>query len=157
MFMSDIHFSGKPRGRTERRHLPAGICSERGSTMQATTLRLRRVAWGHRLMSATMALGFLLVLGFAQPAAAQSASAGSVNGPLTFGNNFFVTGDYVVGGAQGLNNHLVNGFGTGTITIPDANPGITGAKSVPPGAQIIAALLYWQTVEKSGVMAGQPG
>jgi hypothetical protein len=125
--------------------------------MQATTLRLRRVGWGHRLMSATMALGFLMVLGFAQTAAAQSASAGSTNGPLTFGNNFFVTGDYVVGGAQGLNNHLVNGFGTGTITIPDTNPGITGTKSVPPGAQIIAALLYWQTVEKSGVMPGQPG
>jgi hypothetical protein len=138
--------------------------------MQAGTLRLRRVGWGHRLMSATMALGFLLVLGFAQPAAAQSGAAQSANSPLTFGNNFFVTGDYVVGGAQGLNNHLVNGFGTGTITIPDTNPGIQpgststcviGGKAhtncVPAGAQIIAALLYWQTVEKVGVMPGQPG
>jgi hypothetical protein len=103
---------------------------------------------------------FFLLLGLfsmaAQPGFAQNA--GAQDPPLNFGNNFFVTGDYVVAGAQGINSHLQNGFATGTISIPDTtNPGITGANQVPPGAQIVAALLYWQTVEKVGVMPGQPG
>jgi len=59
------------------------------------------ISWGRRLMPAAIALGLalMLVLGFAQTAGAQSNSAASANGPLTFGNNFFVTGDYVVAGA----------------------------------------------------------
>src|SRR5579859_6006004 len=115
----------------------------------------RSISSRRRFLSASMAITLVLMLGFAKWAAAQSVSAPVA--PLTFGNNFFVTGDYIVGGAQGMNSHMSNGFATGTITIPDANPGITGAKSVPPGAQIIAALLYWQTVEKSTVVPGQPG
>lgn len=87
---------------------------------------------------------------------AVQSSFAQADPPLNFENNFFVTGDYVVAGAQGMTSHLVNGFATGTITIPDANPGITGTKSVPAGAQIVAALLYWQTVEKVGVVPGQP-
>src|ERR1700674_1430380 len=87
--------------------------------------------------------------------AAQSGFAQS-NPPLNFGNNFFVTGDYVVAGAR-LNEEESNGFVTGTIKIPDANPGIRGAKSVPAGAQVVAALLYWQTVEKSTTILGQNG
>jgi hypothetical protein len=103
------------------------------------------------------ALTLILVLGLARTAAAQT----NVN-PLTFGNNYFVTGDYVVGGAYNMNTNMVtigsNTYTIGTINIPDANnPGITGAKSVPTGAQIVAAFLYWQTVEKIGVMPGQPG
>ncbi len=88
--------------------------------------------------------------------ATQSCFAQSVNGPLNFGNNFFVTGDYVVAGAR-LNEEESNGFATGTIKIPDANPGIRGAKSVPAGAQVVAALLYWQTVERSTTVPGQNG
>ena len=107
-------------------------------------------------MSAAMALGLLLAFGFTQTAAAQSAAAGSINGPLAFENNFFVTGDYVVAGAYGMTTQVKNGFATGTITIPDANPGITGVKSVPAGAEVLAALLYWQTVEKLGVTPGGP-
>ncbi|MGB2897719.1 MAG: hypothetical protein WBB89_00535, partial [Candidatus Acidiferrum sp.] len=102
---------------------------------------------------------------------AQSGFAQSTNGPLNFGNNFFVTGDYVVAGAQGLNTNFANdGTTKGTINIPDANPGVqpgitstctviingqpqTKTNCVPAGAQIVAALLYWQTVEK----VGQPG
>ncbi|PYT49156.1 MAG: hypothetical protein DMG43_16235, partial [Acidobacteria bacterium] len=110
-------------------------------------------------MPAAAALGLLLLLGFAQSGFAQST-----NGPLTFGNNFFVTGDYVVAGAYGLNKQAKNGFATGTINVPDKdpitgtmNPGISGTTSVPAGADILAALLYWQTVEKIGVMPGQPG
>jgi hypothetical protein len=102
-------------------------------------------------MPATIALALLLVLGFAQSSFAQSA-----DGPLNF-ENIFVTGDYVVAGAQGLNVIMANGFAKGTIQIPDANPGITGAKSVPPGAEILDALLYFQTVEKTTTIPGQPG
>ena len=81
--------------------------------------------------------------------------------PLNFGNNFFVTGDYIVAGAYGMatNFTTINGvsYAIGRINVPDknpstgiANPGITGATSVPQGAQIVAALLYWQAVEKVG-------
>jgi hypothetical protein len=78
--------------------------------------------------------------------------------PLNFGNNYFVTGDYVVAGAYGLNMGGAGGFATGTINIPDKNNiGLTGANQVPAGAQIVKALLYWQTVEKVGVVPGQPG
>ena len=77
--------------------------------------------------------------------------------PLNFGNNFFVTGDYVVAGAQGMTTNFSNGYAIGTFTIPDANPGIHGQTSVPVGAEIMAAILYWQTVEKAGTIPGQPG
>jgi hypothetical protein len=83
--------------------------------------------------------------------------AQSSNGPLNFGNNYFVRGDYVVGGAYFMNLNVANGYATGTITIPDVNPGITGTKFVPAGAEVVVAVLYWQTVEKTGVVPGQPG
>src|SRR5216683_675166 len=125
--------------------------------MRKTISTLSTISWGRRLMPATAALGLLMVLGFAPSGFAQ-------NNPLTFGNNFFVTGDYVVAGAYGLNKQAKNGFATGTINVPDKdpitgtmNPGISGTTSVPAGADILAALLYWQTVEKIGVMPGQPG
>jgi len=80
---------------------------------------------------------------------------------LNFGNNFFVTGDYIVAGAYGVNTtfQTINGtsYTVGTINIPDGNPGITGATQVPKGAQIVTALLYWQTVEMAGAKAGGPG
>jgi hypothetical protein len=125
--------------------------------MQAIIFWRRDVAWVHRLIPATIALGLLLVIAFAQSAAAQSGAAQSADGPLNFGNNFFVTGDYVVAGAQNMTTQFSNGFAVGTISIPDTNPGIRGANTVPKGAQIVAALLYWQTVEKSSVVPGQPG
>ena len=89
--------------------------------------------------------------------ATQLGFAQSQNGPLNFGNNYFVTGDYVVGGAQGMNVFGPGGYAVGKISIPDSNPGITGTKSVPQGAQIVAALVYWQAVEWAGVVPGQPG
>jgi hypothetical protein len=86
------------------------------------------------------------------------AGFGQADPPLNFGNNYFVTGDYVVAGAYGLNNVGGSGFATGTINIPDKNNiGLTGANQVPAGAQIVKALLYWQTVEKVAVVPGQPG
>jgi hypothetical protein len=114
-------------------------------------------------MPAAIALGLVLVLvfAFAHRAAAQFSSAQSNVNPLAFGNNFFVTGDYVVGGAYNMNATIVNIAGNtytiGTIKIPDPNPYLTGTKSVPPGAQIVDALLYWQTVEKSSTVPGGPG
>lgn len=88
---------------------------------------------------------------------ARSGFAQAPNPPLNFGNNFFITGDYVVAGAQGMTTTFSGGYAVRTIKVPDANPGITGVKQVPAGAQIIDALLYWETVEKTGVAPGQPG
>src|SRR5207249_7973477 len=100
----------------------------------------------------------LLVLFFT---ATQSGFAQSPVPPLNFGNNFFVTGDYIVAGANGMTTNFTTisgvSYAVGTITVPDSNPGITGTKQVPPGAQIVAAVLYWQTAEKVGVTPGRSG
>jgi hypothetical protein len=136
--------------------------------MQTTLKTLRTFLLACRPARATIALGFLLILGFAQSDLAQSTP------PLNFANNFFVTGDYVVAGAYGMNNTFQNinafgyteGYTTGAIPVPDlANPsnssqkntGNTGATSVPTGAQIVAALLYWETVEFASTTTGQAG
>ncbi|PWU01245.1 MAG: hypothetical protein C5B51_23290 [Terriglobia bacterium] len=60
-----------------------------------------------------------------------------VNAPdsLTFKNNWFLTGDYSVGGI-GLRGLGVNGMATGNITL----------SGVPANADIIAAYLYWETL-----------
>lgn len=98
----------------------------------------------------TIALGFLLAFAFAEPVPAQNA-----NNALTLSNNYFVTGDYVVGGV-GLRGLGVNGLATGTIHIPDANS--VPATGVPAGADILAAFLYWETVEKDkSTFTGQQG
>jgi len=80
---------------------------------------------------------------------------------LKLSNNFFVTGDYVVGGVglRGLGTvdpATGRSLATGTITIPDNNqPNPSG---VPAGADIVAAYLYWETVEKSqSDLAGKSG
>src|SRR5262249_34937961 len=99
---------------------------------------------------------------------APSGLAQAPTPPLNFANNFFVTGDYVVAGAYNMTSKFEtkNGitYAVGTINVPDlknpkgvTNTGIQGATSVPPGAQIVAALLYWQTAEKVGVAPGSPG
>ncbi len=64
-------------------------------------------------------------------------SAGAIRtsaqvGPLAFFKNYFITGDYVVGGVG------LSGSGRGDISIQD----------VPPGTDIAAAFLYWQVVDK---------
>ena len=56
-------------------------------------------------------------------------------GPLTFFKNYFITGDYVVGGV-GLRGQGVNGLATGSIQI----------SGVPADADVVAAFLYWQVV-----------
>ena len=104
-------------------------------------------------------LAVLLVMGFGQTGFTQATP------PLSFENNYFVTGDYVVAGAYNMNQTVVNGMTTGVINVPDKNPstglrnpGITGATSVPTGAHVIAAFLYWETVESNNnIGAGQNG
>ena len=76
------------------------------------------------------------------------AVAWSQSPPLSFENNYFVTGDYVVGGV-GLRGLGVNGFATGTINIGNGMDTIYPSPSVPAGADIVGAFLYWQTVESS--------
>ncbi len=153
-YSAETTVSRNPQWRTERRHLPAKIRSERGPVMQISTLRLRSVVWGCRLMRAAVALGLLLASVFAQSGFAQNASA---QNNLNFANNYFVTGDYAVGGVS-LVGKTSGGFATGTISIgADTNPGVQGTNSVPQGAQIVGAILYWQSIEIVGGATGQNG
>jgi hypothetical protein len=81
--------------------------------------------------------------------------------PLGLNNNYMVTGDYVVGGWKKTGSTTVNGtpMSVGTIQIPDATAygGVNLEQQVPAGSDIVAAFLYWQTVENSGVHSGQNG
>ncbi|HEY6902828.1 MAG TPA: hypothetical protein VI216_00870, partial [Candidatus Acidoferrales bacterium] len=104
-----------------------------------------------RKMGATVALGFALVFAFAQTGSAQDAT-----NQLQFGENYFVTGDYVVAGVglRGLGGK--SGYATNKLTMPDATSFPT--TGVPAGADIVAAILYWQTVESSqNAFVGQNG
>lgn len=102
----------------------------------SASARCRRHQFRFAILAGALFVGLL-----ASAASAQSPP------PLSLFRNYFVTGDYVVGGV-GLQGLGVNGFASGTITIPDtANQ--PNAKQVPAGADIVAAFLYWQTVESS--------
>src|SRR4029077_5760272 len=115
--------------------------------MQTNVLPADTISRGCRPMLATAALPLLLLLALRQPVEAQNQ--------LTLSNNYFVTGDYVVGGV-GLRGLGVNGFATGKISIPDQNS--VPATGVPPGADIVAAFLYWETVEGNQLtLAGRNG
>jgi hypothetical protein len=76
----------------------------------------------------------LLLLRGATPMSAQAPDA------LTFFKNYFITGDYVVGGV-GLRDQGVNGIATGSVTI----------SGVPQDADVAAAFLYWQVVSKDSL------
>jgi hypothetical protein len=73
--------------------------------------------------------------------------------PLGFAHTYLVTGDYVVGGVglRGLGDGT--GFATGTISIPDCVQAqamtVPCPAPIPAGADIVAAFLYWETVESS--------
>src|SRR5215831_8306267 len=107
-----------------------------------------------QLLRVAIASG-LLALGVVQNGLAQTPL------PLALDNNYMVTGDYVVGGWNKTNSTTINGtlMSTGTINIPDPGAYATNVplQQVPAGADIVAAFLYWQTVEVSGVHAGQNG
>ena len=76
--------------------------------------------------------------------------------PLTFENNYFVTGDYASAGVT-LRGLGVGGIATGTITIPSstANPGVS--QGVPDGSDIIDGFLYWETLENTPSASGGTG
>ena len=116
--------------------------------MQIPSWPQREFVAGRRLKCVAAILA--LVSGFVPMVQAQNG----VN-PLNLFKNYFVTGDYVVGGV-GLRGLGVGGWATGTISIPDAAQ--PNAAKVPPGAEVVAAFLYWQTIEKTSlVFAGQNG
>ncbi|MGA2880343.1 MAG: MBG domain-containing protein [Bryobacteraceae bacterium] len=105
-------------------------------------------------------LGFLAI--FVQVAQAQ--------GPLNYFKNYFVTGDYVVGGV-GLASVKPTVSGS-TISVTDtinfsgvpctSGPGLSArvvpctAKGALPG-DVIAAFLYWQTIETSSTPTSTAG
>ena len=62
--------------------------------------------------------------------------------PLTLQNNYLVTGDYVSAGVT-LRGTGQGGVATGSITIPG------GSQGVPDGADVLAAYLYWESVEST--------
>src|SRR5437660_1431279 len=114
--------------------------------MQTTIPAPGQILWSRRRIATQAALALLLVFGFAQTASAQTATVASP--PLNIFKNYFVTGDYVVGGwveapPDG------SGFAPGKISIPDTRqPAQNGVPAtVPAGADIVAAYLYWATVE----------
>ena len=101
-----------------------------------------------------LALVFLLVIASALTGFAQTAQQFNIF------KNYFVTGDYVVGGW--VETGSSGGFATGTISIPDCKQAqAMGVVPCPPspipiGADIVAAYLYWGTVEGSqSLFAGQ--
>jgi hypothetical protein len=130
------------------RRFGSKIRSEMGLIMKTTVETFCKLILASRAARA-IAFGLLLTLGLGKSGLAQTP-------PLNFGNNYFVTGDYVVAGV-GLRGLGVNGFATGQITMPDATT--VPSAGVPQGADIVAALLFWATVESSGetTPAGQNG
>jgi hypothetical protein len=98
-----------------------------------------KISGGSRLVAFVRACG--LASAALVATALCSASAQAQTNSLKYFKNYFVTGDYVAA-SVGLQHTGVNGFATGTITIDPA--------SIPAGADIVAAYLYWQTISSSG-------
>src|SRR5260370_36480420 len=114
---------------------------------------LDKISWNLLLVRIMASFALLLMSGFTQNSFAQTPL------PLGLSNNYMVTGDYVVGGVglRGLGDG--SGYATGEINIPDSAAYASNAplQQVPPGADIVAAYLYWQTVESSGTFTGRNG
>jgi hypothetical protein len=95
------------------------------------------------------------ILGFAPSAFGGNGT--SPTNPLNIFQNYFLTGDYVVAGwVEGAPDG--SGFAPGAISIPDTlQPSQNGVPmTVPKGADIVGAYLYWATVEgNQSTLAGQ--
>jgi hypothetical protein len=76
--------------------------------------------------------------------------------PLSFENNYFVTGDYASAGVS-LRGLGVGGMASGYINIADSTttPGVS--QGVPDGADIIDGFLYWETLENTPSHSGGSG
>lgn len=73
-------------------------------------------------------------------------AAASVQSPLQFFKNYFLTGDYAVQGV-GLRGAGVDGLASGDIVIPVCAEGDTERLGcVPKSVDVVAAFLYWQVV-----------
>ena len=66
---------------------------------------------------------------------------------LNYTKNYYVTGDVVSGGVGGMRGTGVNGFATRTFDF----------SGVPAGADIVAAFLYWETVETTAAPSAVNG
>jgi hypothetical protein len=101
----------------------------------------------------------LFVIAIALAVSVLPVAAQTTVNPLNFTNNYLVTGDYVVAGWQRSTTIAAShaGYAYGTISVPDTFQQQSLAKApspnvtfrVPDGADVVAAVLYWQTVEKS--------
>jgi hypothetical protein len=89
-----------------------------------------------------------------QTVAAAPPPAASADGPLTFFKSYILTGDYVVRGV-GLRGTGVNGVASGVIHFDD--PLAADHRPVPLNADIMAAFLYWETVETLNSGSGKAG
>ena len=98
--------------------------------MPPLTIGLTFASARRKTSVAFLSLGLVWLL--AQPAQAQQQP-----GPLSFFKNYFITGDYAVGGASLWRQGSVDGKAVVQISV-------TG---VPEGADILAAYLYVQTAE----------
>src|SRR5262245_15068527 len=67
---------------------------------------------------------------------------------LSFFKNYFVTGDYVVGGVN-MRGTGQGGLATGIIDLTN--------EDVPDGADVVAAFLYWETIETPNSVSGAAG
>jgi hypothetical protein len=74
--------------------------------------------------------------------------------PLTFENNYFVTGDFATAGVN-LREAGAGGVATGTINIPDSTSG--GTQGVPDGSDIVDGFLYWESLENTATPSGNNG
>ncbi|HKV82409.1 MAG TPA: hypothetical protein VJP02_29950, partial [Candidatus Sulfotelmatobacter sp.] len=81
----------------------------------------------------------IVLLCFAPLASAQS----SYPDAMDFFKNYFVTGDYTVGGV-GLRGTGVNGWATGNIYFDAAHQ-----NQAPNDAVVVAAFLYWEAIEST--------
>src|SRR4051794_2451708 len=88
-----------------------------------------------------------------------TALPGQVPEPLGFFKNYFVTGDYVVGGVgmrgKGVPAPAIQAIAGGTI--PNYATATIPMSGVPQNANIVAAFLYWQTMENSVSPIGGAG
>ncbi len=75
--------------------------------------------------------------------------------PLTFENNFFVTGDFAEAGVT-LRGTGVGGTATQAINIPDLTT-TPGSQGVPEGADIIDGFVYWTTLENTATPSANTG
>ncbi len=115
----------------------------RFKVMQATGRSRTRA---NRLRKVTAAGLFVLTLVFLRTQAGGQASPVD---PLQYAGGFPVTGDYAVGSVDLTNsqNPSSGGFSTGTINI----------SGVPPNADILAAYLYWETINLTTVSNPETG